>query len=260
MGIPILTGRELEAADGVNASRTAVVNESFAREYFPGENPLGKSVNVGRDEHRIVGVCRDAMFKDLRSNSPILYLPFRHDPPASVVYEVRSHVAPESLVSALRKAVAAVDPGIPLTEVRTQNEQIAQLLMFEQIFAALCGFLALLAVLLSCIGLYGLLAYTVTRRTSEIGIRIALGARPRREVGRLIAEGLSMAGAGAFVGTAGALAAGGFIESQLYGVRASDPVTLIASTALLIAVSVVACWVPGRRAARIDPLLALRSE
>jgi predicted permease len=260
MGIPLLTGRELGVADGANAPKTAVGNESFAREYFPGENPLGKSVMVGRDEYRIVGVCRDARFKDLRSKSPILYLPFRQKLPGSVVYEVRSHIAPESVAPALRKAVGSVDPAIPLTEARTQTEQIAQLLMMERLFASLCGFLAMLAVLLSCIGLYGLLAYTVTRRTTEVGIRMALGASPRREVGRVVAEGLLMSGAGAAMGTAAALTAGRFIESQLYGVTASDPLTLIASAALLMAVAVVACWVPGRRAARIDPLLALRSE
>jgi predicted permease len=260
MGISLLTGRELGSADRASAPKAAVGNESFARQYFPGENAVGKSVMIGRDEYRIVGVCRDARFKDLRSKSPILYLPFRQQLPGSAVYEVRSHIAPESVVPALRKAVGSVDPAIPLTEVRTQTEQIAQLLVMERLFASLCGFLAILAVLLSCIGLYGLLAYTVSRRTTEVGIRMALGASPRREVGRVIAEGLLMSGIGAATGTAGALAVGRFIESQLYGVTASDPITLIASASLLMVVAALACWVPGRRAARIDPLLALRSE
>jgi ABC-type antimicrobial peptide transport system permease subunit len=169
-------------------------------------------------------------------------------------------VPPESLVAAVREAVAAADPGIPLTDVRTQTEQIAQLLTMERLFATLCGFLALLALLLSCIGLYGLVAYDVARRTTEIGIRMALGASPRQESRRVIGEALRMSGAGAFFGTICAVVAGRAIESQLFGVTPSDPPTLVATVALLVTVALAASWVPARRASRIDPLAALRSE
>jgi len=163
MGIPMLMGRELDTTDAGNGPKTAVANESFAREYFPGENPLGKLVMAGSHEYRIVGLCRDAKIKDLRSDSAILYYPYRQGLPGSMVFEIRSEVPPEFLVPSVRKALAAVAPGIPLTEVHTQAEQIDRLLMMERLFATSCVFLALLALLLSCIGLYGLVAYNVER-------------------------------------------------------------------------------------------------
>jgi len=167
---------------------------------------------------------------------------------------------PLAIVSAARKAVAAIDPDVPLANITTQEDLRDQNINEERTFATLCGSLAALAVLLSCIGLYGLMAFNVARRTGEVGVRMALGAQ-RSDIARpILREALLLAGAGLAVGLPAALALTRLIKSQLYGVTPTDPLTLAAGAILLLAVALLAAWLPARRASRVDPMIALRAE
>ncbi|RPI21744.1 MAG: FtsX-like permease family protein, partial [Acidobacteria bacterium] len=261
MGIPILLGREFDARDTAQASGAIVVNQSFARTYFPSENPIGKTVMVGSGEYSIIGVCRDTKVQDLRNPAPpAFYRVSRQAAPDSVVFAVRSRLPAASLGPAVRRAVASLDRGIPVTGMRTQAEQIDRLLMMERLFAGLCGAAGLLALLLSSIGLYGLIAYNAARRTSEIGLRMALGARPGDVSWSVIRQALILTITGALLGGIGAIGAGQLISGGLYGVAPYDPVTLLACAGLLLAVATLAASVPARRAAKTDPMIALRVE
>jgi predicted permease len=261
LGIPLLQGRTFESSDTADSPHVAVVNEAFIREFFADEYPIGRIFKHGSMDVQIVGVCGNAKYWNLRSEvPPIMYLPYPQWREGGMCFEVRSVLPAESIVPAVRKAAAAADRNIPLTDVRTQTEQIGRQLTMERLFATLCGFVAALALLLSCIGLYGLMAYNVARRRSEIGIRMALGARPQDVAWPVVRGALFMTGIGAVFGGAGALVLVRFIRSMLYGVAPHDPLTLGASVLLLLAVAVLAAWLPARRAARIDPMVALRQE
>ena len=261
MGIPLLYGRTFGASDTADSPHVAVVNECFLQTFLPNEYPLGKIFKHGSTDVEIVGVCTNAQYSDLRRVvPPIMYLPYPQWRGGGVCFEVRSALPPASIVPAVRKALAALDRNIPLTDVRTQTEQIGRQLTLERLFAALCSFVALLALLLSCIGLYGLMAYSVARRGNEIGIRMALGARPRDAAWPVVRGALLMAGSGSILGAAGALALVRLIKSHLYGVAPHDPATLLGAALLLLAVATMAAWLPARRAARTDPIAALRYE
>jgi predicted permease len=261
LGIPLLQGRSLEPSDTADAPHVAVVNEQFIRSYFPNEYAVGRIFKHGSAQVQIVGICGNAKYWDIRHDvPPIMYLPYPQWREKRMCFEVRSVLPPESIVPAVRKTVAALDRNIPLTDVRTQAEQIGRQLTMERLFAALCSFVALLALLLSCIGLYGLMAYNVARRRSEIGIRMALGARPRDVAWPIVRSALAMTGIGVILGSGGALALVQLIRSRLYGVAPHDPATLLGSAGLLLTVAAVAAWLPARRAARIDPMAALRYE
>jgi predicted permease len=261
LDIPLLQGRTFESSDTPDSTHVAVVNEAFVREFLPDEFPIGRSFKHGSMDVQIVGVCGNAKYWNLRSEvPPIMYLSYPQWRRGRMCFEVRSILPAESIVPAVRKVVAAADRNIPLTDVRTQSEQIGRQLTMERLFASLCGFVAALALLLSCIGLYGLMAYSVARRRSEIGIRMALGARPQDVAWPVVRGALFMTGIGVALGGAGALALVRLIKSMLYGVAPHDPVTLAASALLLLAVAVLAAWLPARRAARIDPMVALRCE
>lgn len=266
MGIPVRLGRELQVTDTVKSTKAVVVNETFAHKYLPGENPIGQTLRT--DEWRgkgvdwqIVGICADAKYGDIRDEvPPTVYFSFRQDFMGATFFAVRTSLPPLDVVTAARRAVAAIDPDIPLSSINTQelirNKSISQ----ERLFAFFCSALAALALLLSCIGLYGLMAYNVTRRTSEIGVRMALGATGRRIAGPILREALMLAGIGVAIGIPVALALGRVIKGQLYGVTPSDPLTLVAGALTLVLVVVGAAWWPAHRAAKIDPMEALRYE
>jgi predicted permease len=257
MGMGLVLGRDFSRTD----TGVAIVNETFARSLFPSEYALGKSFQVGSDGYRIVGVCRDAKYDNLRDNiQPTMYLPYRQHPAGAVFFEVRSVLPAGSLASAVRKAVSALDPDIPLANLTTQRDLLENSIALERLFASLCSFLALLAALLSYIGLYGLMAYNVARRTSEIGIRMALGARSQDVARPILREAILLAIAGAAVGLPAALALGEVIRSNLFDIQPYDPTTMIGGVALLLSIAVFAAWIPARRAARTDPLAALRCE
>ncbi|MHC4520895.1 MAG: FtsX-like permease family protein, partial [Planctomycetota bacterium] len=261
MGIPLLSGRHLDATDGPGGAPVTVANDTFARTFFPDGDALGKHIKRGDTEYQIVGLCRDAAYRNLREPvPPTLYFPSAQHGRGRMTFSVRSVVPPMSLVSTVRKRLAQIDRNIPLEEVTTQQQVIAESVGAERLFATLCGILTGLALSLSCIGLYGLMAYNVTRRRGEMGIRMALGARPR-DVGRpILREALVLAGLGTAVGMPAALVITQLVRHAFFGVRPHDPLTVVGSIILLFSVAALAAWIPARRAARTDPMEALRYE
>jgi predicted permease len=261
MEIPLLRGRAFERTDTPSGPRVVIVNEAFVRTYFPREDPVGQSIRMGERSFQIVGVCGNARYNRIqRAVEPTLYFSHRQAAPGAMFFEVRTVGDPLALVPAVRQVVADLDRTIPLENVSTQLQLLKESITPERLFAHLCGALALLGVLLSCIGLYGLTAYHVNRRQNEIGVRMALGARPRDVAWPVVRSALLVVGIGAICGGAGALALVRLLRSQLYGVAPHDPITLAGSALFLLAVAALAAWLPARRAARIDPMVALRCE
>ena len=274
--MPVLAGRGFEVSDFEPATSKdaapppsiptpVIVNVAFVEKYLRKENPIGKRFgesaasarNPAIPGYEIVGVVRDAKYSDLRRDvHPTVYTP-QQDGGAS--FELRT-AAPQAILSAVRGIVAQADANLPLFDVRTQSEQIDRLLFQERLIARLSGFFGALALLLACIGLCGLLSYEVSRRTREIGVRIALGAASGDVLRLIIGQGLALSLAGGLVGVGAALALTRYLKSMLYGVAANDPVTIVASAVLLALVASAACWIPARRAMRVDPMVALRHE
>jgi predicted permease len=263
MGVPIVVGRELRASDTDGAPKVVVVNQEFTRRYLAGRSPLGQMLKVKGDpvDWQIVGVCQDTRYTGIRDSiPPTIYFSFRQDFISFASFAVRTSRPPLAIVPQVRRAVASVSPLVPLAGVTTQQEMRDASIAQERLFASLCGALAVLAVLLSCIGLYGLTAYTVARRTNEIGIRMALGASRAGVEWSVLREAALLTIVGVAVGLPITLVASGLVRSQLFGVPSTDPLTLAGSAALLFAVALFSAWIPGRRAARVDAMLALRCE
>jgi predicted permease len=269
MGIPLLRGRGFTAADGEAAPKVVVVNDAFVREFLPGENPLGLKIQIWNADWEIVGVCRDAKYTLLRQPAPpTTYFPFRqmfysryrNTHLRSPYFAVRTALPPMSITAAVRKTLADIDSDVPITNITTQEDVRDRRISGERLFALLCGGLASLAVLLACIGLYGLLAYNVTRSQGEIGIRMALGARQLVILRGVLREATLLSLAGAAMGLPAALVLTRLIENQLYGIEPNDPLTLIGTSVLLVAVALLAGWIPARRAAKVDPMVTLRCE
>ena len=260
MRIPLLAGRDFELEDTAISPRVAIVNEELARRFLPGRNPIGLTFNS--PPIRIVGIVGNTKFYDLRQvPPPTYYLPESQNGGWNqVTFEVRTAGNPASIADAARIAVRGFDSELPLTKVRTQVEQIDESIREERLFALLATGFGLLALVLACIGIYGIMAYTVSRRTNEIGIRMALGAEPRQVRRMVLREASWMAAAGILAGAGAAVALGKLMAGILYGVRAWDWLTLAGSAALLFAVTLAAGWIPARRAARVDPMEALRHE
>ena len=217
-------------------------------------------MNVDDDGYHIVGVCGNYK-TNVRDNArPIIFFCYYQQPLTQVAYTIRSVLPPLSLIPAVRKAVANNDPDLPLEAIATYKQLLVKRIVMERFFAMLCGSLALLALSLSCIGIFGLMAYNVTRRTGEIGIRMALGARPRDVSWPILREALVLTGIGVAAGMPMALALMCLIHRFFYGVTAYDPITIIAAVVVLLGVAILAALIPAYRAARIDPMEALRYE
>ena len=244
-----------------------MINPTFARRFFPDRNPVGLHIgNAQRDEPAkgpqpgflIVGIAGDTKYEGLRREvRPLMFLPLVQN---SAHFELRTATDPDELVKAVRSVVTAVDDNLPLFAVRTQAEQIEQTLFQERIMSRLASFFALLAVLLACVGLYGLMAFTVNRRTSEIGIRMALGAERSRIARMVLRESLLLVICGLAIGIPAAALASRLISTQLFGLRPGDPFTLLATCVLMLGVTAIASYLPARRAASVDPMRALRNE
>lgn len=271
MKIPLLLGRDLDERDRENAPLVALVNETMARRFFPGVSPIGARFGFRRSETgtdiEVVGVVKDARYDSLRRDlPPTVYLPMRQtiDNLGAMRFQVRSAGDPKSLIPAVRGAVESLDKMLPLYDVRTQLEQIDALLLQERLFARLTGFFSLLALLLVCVGLYGILSYAVARRTGEIGIRMALGAQRGdiatmvlRETLRLVALGIVLGVPASF---AVARSASSVIAGLLFGLSPTDVATVVGATLVMLAVAGFAGFLPARRASRVDPMVALRYE
>jgi predicted permease len=261
MGIPLLAGRELRVSDGMSSAKVIVVNEAFVRKFFPSELPLGRTVSIAGSLWQIVGMCRDAKYNSIKDKvGPTVYFSFRQSLHDNATIALRTVLPPRSLTATVRNAIAAIDTNVPVSSIITEEELRNSSIAPEKMFAECCGALALLALLLSAIGLYGLMAYEMTRRTSEFGIRMALGATPRQVLGPIVGKALFLSSTGILIGVPLAMGLTRLIRSNLYGVTPSDPATFLAASALLFTVMLFAAWIPARRATRVDPMVALRCD
>jgi len=266
LGMRLLAGRDFGPQDRENAPRVAVISEDVARYYFPNENPIGKQITVSRPpaggEFEVIGVVNDANYSGPREGSMrMAYLPYWQSPPRPLMkFTLRTAGDPAGLVSAVRHQVQAVVPEIPLTDVKTLETMVDEALAQERLVATLSGFFGLLALLLACVGLYGVVAYAASRRTQEIGIRMALGARKWDVIGLVMRETMLLVVLGLLIGLAAAVATTRLIAGLLFGLTPTDPLTMALATLLLIAVAALAGWLPARRASRVDPMAALRHE
>jgi predicted permease len=263
MRLPLLNGRTFAASDLRSTQAVAIVNQTFVRRFLEGRNPIGLHLggttpSGNKVEREIVGVVADAKYDDLRKPlEPTAYIPLQE---GEAYFALRTSTKPEAVIPEVRRIVGALDDNLPLFDMRTQTQTIDRLLFNERLVAKLSSLFGALALILACVGLYGLLSYEVARRTREIGIRTALGAQ-RREIFRLVLfQGLILAMVGALVGIGAAIGVTRYLGSLLYGIRATDPATFVIIAFLLIAVALLACYIPSRRATRVDPLVALRYE
>ena len=264
MGIPLLAGRAFSASDGQAAPKVAIVNQTAARRYFDAENPTGRRFGQSFEtngEIEIVGVVRDAKYNSLRDAAPpTMYVPYRQQRMAAMTFELRTASDPAGATSAVREALRRVDPNVPILRVTTQTEQIEARFAQEKVFAQACTLFGGLAVLIASIGLFGLMSYTVARRTNEIGIRMALGADRGAVIGMVVREGMRLIVAGLAIGTAVVLAGGRFVASLLFDLAPGDPWTLAGAAGLLVTLAAVAGYLPARTASKVDPIVALRNE
>jgi len=267
MRLPLVSGRTFSQPDLQSERAIAVVNRAFVRRFLGGKNPIG--VHLGgttpsgkKVEREIVGIVGDAKYENLRKSiEPTAYIPLQVSAGGSTAYfAIRTSTRSEALIPKVRQVVAGVDDNLPLFDVRTQTETIDRLLFNERLVAQFSSLFGALALILACVGLYGLLSYEVARRTREIGIRTALGAQ-RREIFRLVLrQGLTLTILGVIVGIALAIGVTRYLGSLLYGVAATDPLTFVTIAFTLVAVAILACYIPSRRATSIDPIVALRYE
>jgi putative ABC transport system permease protein len=270
MGVPLLQGRTIAAGDEENAPAVVVINASMARTYFPGENPLGKRMQIGATPDKdvpymeIVGVVGDVLQGLDTDAKAEMYLPYRQADTVLPVFQLsvvlRTSGDPRLQAAALRSAVREIDPNQPVVKIRTMQENMASSVTEPRSRTWLIGIFAGLALVLAAVGIYGVMSYSVNQRTNEIGIRVTLGAQPNDVFRIVVGEGLRLALLGVGVGLIGALAATRVLRTFLYGVSAIDPVTFGVTAALLTFVAVAACYFPARRATRVDPMVALRYE
>jgi macrolide transport system ATP-binding/permease protein len=257
LGIPLVRGREFTAQDTADAPRVFIVNETAASRYWPGREAVGQRLNGGE----VIGVVRDSKERGLTADPrPTIYKPLLQNYFPELVLHVRTATPSQTLFAAVRRAVQALDPTLPVYNLKTLAEQKDGSLYTERLAAALLTLFGLLALSLAAIGIYGVLSYTVTERTRELGIRLALGARPRDVLKLVVGQGLLLVLIGLVIGVGAAFALTRLLAKLLYGVSATDPLTFVVIPLLLAGVALVACLVPARRATRVDPLVALRYE
>jgi len=266
LGIPLLRGREFTENDTQASPKVAVVNESFARHFFGDRNPLGRRFGPGlRDavkDIEIVGVVKDSKYSDVKRKTPrVYYTPYRQNKEnGSIWFYVRSALPTEHMVPQVRRVMAGLDANLPLERVRTLEDQVRSNVRSDRLVFLLVGAFAILATFLSMLGLYGVMAYSVARRTREIGIRIALGAGAPRIRSMVLKEVLLILGIGLLAGVPAALGLARLTESQLFGVKSFDPAVVCGASAALGLAALLAGFLPARRATKVDPMIALRYE
>ena len=274
MQIPLLRGRTFTDQDDQNSAPVALINESLAQQLWPEQDPIGQQLRpVAGDErlstyvdpgprwYRIIGVVADAKQRGLGTESrPTIYRTYYQSKARYTFVLVRTRPDPLSMATAVRNTIASVDPGLPLGTVQTLNQQLAQSVSTQRFSMTLLALFAGLALTLAGVGVYGVTAYAAVQRTHEVGVRMALGAQPREIASLVLGEGLRLGVTGVVVGVVSALVLTRVLRNLLYGVSASDPVTFFTVSAVLVGVTLAACYLPARRAARVDPIVALRDE
>ena len=266
MGIPLRAGREFSGRDGTGAPKVVVINETFARTYFAGRNPIGGHLMVGGSnhpvfDHEIVGVAADTHVEVRGKPKETFFFPYAQwDKPERLLFYVRTAGDVGGLATSIRQVVRAADPDVPMGDLKPLEVSIQESIYTDRLIAMLSGAFGLLATLLAAIGLYGVIAHAVTRRTAEIGVRMALGAQPAVVLRMIVLEAGRMAAAGIAIGLIAAFAVSRYVESQLYGMKAADPAVFAGGAALLAVVAVAAALVPGWRASKIEPMVALKYE
>ncbi|HET9402457.1 MAG TPA: FtsX-like permease family protein, partial [Candidatus Acidoferrales bacterium] len=278
LGVQLKEGRTLTDADGPGSEKVVVVNEAFARKFFNGENPLGRRIGwVGTpSQMQIVGMIRDAKAEDAHIESqPMVFIPMfqrsgnlslfetarvQSESMYATALEVRVVGDPLSIANALQLELSRAVPDLPVIRIRSFDQQIARSLTQERLITNLAAGFGALALVIASIGVYGLMAYSVGRRTREIGVRMAIGAARRGILRMILREGAALAAIGIAIGVAGSFGAAKLVASQLYGISPNDAATFVVAGAVLAIVAMAACFIPALRATRVDPLIALREE
>ncbi len=262
MGIPIVRGRPIGTEDGRETAPVVIVNETFARRYWPGLDAIGRRLAQGGDWMTVVGVAKDGRYGQLNEAArPLVYRPFAQHYRDAFTIHVRAAAGdPRLLTPALRRAFAQTSADLPVLDLRTMAEHMEAAVFAQRMGAWMLSGFGLMALLLSAVGVYGVMSYAVSQRTREIGVRVALGAGRRTVVRLVVGRAMRLAGIGLAVGLVAALGAGRLLRTQLLGVSPSDPVTFVAIGLLLGGVALLASWIPARRAAKVDPMVALRYE
>ena len=265
LNVPLLRGRDFDATDTPASPKTVIVDDTFAQRCWPGQDPLGRRIYLpgrgGVQPVEVVGVVGRIRSRRL-ADAPrqTMFFPVSQQPAGSLTLAVRSGLDPSSAVPLLDDLVKSLDPGVPVFHIRTLEQQMVGSLALQRMAATLLSAFGVLALLLAMIGIYGVLAYSVSRRTREVGIRVALGAQTTDVLTLVVWQGSRLVAAGMILGMVSALAVTRLLRSFLFEVTPLDPLTLVCVIVLLVVVSLVACWLPARRAARIDPMMALRCE
>ena len=269
MGIPIIKGRDFEDRDQHTSTPVIIITEQFARQYFPGEDPVGKRIHPGISTwdnedstmREIIGVAGDVRNRALNTEpKPAYYMPQSQLPFTQLIAVVKSTNDPRALTGSLTREVRAMDPELPVFSVKTMEEYISSSVAAPRFNTTLLSIFAAVALVLTIIGLYGVMSYSVAQRTNEIGIRMALGAQTRDVLGLIVKDGMKLVLLGLVLGISGALVLTRLLSSLLFGVTTRDPATFVAIAALLSFVAILACYIPAWRATRVDPLEALRCE
>src|SRR5262249_31359904 len=264
LGIPLLTGRVISDRDDARAPKVAIINETAARKYFGKDDPVGSHFGMekeSRTEYEVGGVVRDTKYNSLRDAAPpTIYFSYQQRFSPTFTFEIRTPVTLSSLGQTVRDIVRNIDPNLPIVTMTTQTEEIEARLKQEKLFATSYALFGAVALLLASIGLFGLMSYNVGRRTNEIGIRMALGAQGRDVLGLVMKESMMLGGIGIIIGLMVAFSVRGLVQSLLFGLAPTDPLTIGAAVLLLVSVSALAGYLPARRASRVDPLVALHYE
>jgi putative ABC transport system permease protein len=264
MGIPLLKGREFSAQDHERVPMVAVINETMAKRYWRDANPIGQRIKETSDVdawREIVGIVGSVRHRSLGEEPrPEMFVPYNQTPALNLNVVVRTQVEPISYAATLRRAMTAIDANLPIFEVRTMEERLSESVAQPRFRTALLGVFAALALVMAVVGLYAVMAVSVAQRTHELGIRVALGAQRRDLIGLVLRQGATLVGIGVVIGLAGAWAITRVLTTLLYEVKPTDPLTFLIVPVLLTAVAILACWLPARQAASVDPITALRSE
>jgi predicted permease len=259
LGMPVLAGRDIQPGDLHKKSGLVWINKALAQRIFPGEDAVGKRVRL-RDWCTVAGVVGDTKYDSMRDEMPqTIFEPWPNELPAYNIM-IRTTGDPGALSEGVRKIVHQKAPDATVYAVETESELLDRQLFFERLMARLSSVFGFLALLLTCIGVYGVLAYATARRTGEIAVRISLGAMPWDILRMILRDGLAPAIAGAFIGLLGCFGLARVLNKFLYGIKPFDPATFCIATMLLLIVAAIACYIPARRATRVDPMVALRNE